>query len=772
MRTAVSDNGAWGHRLAGALALVLLGALIWTAVAVASAARHPATQVVRYRGFQITVPAGWPIFHLGVDSHVCVRFNRHAVYLGRPGTNQVCPTQAVGRTEAILLSPAPGDRRAFAVGGDRLMPLARGGAHYGDGPLARMLDRGDGVVVTATWLHKPRLITRALAMRSLRALRRAARAQRPAAARDLGRPLLHAHIVSSTSPATPGEVYQGLGFDTCNAPSTAAMAAWGTASPYGAVGVYIGGANVGCPVQLQPNLNAAWVGTESAAGWHLIPTYVGLQAPGGTSSCGSCSTIQPAQAAVEGAAAAQDAVADAQALGIGTGNPIYYDMEGYNNTTAPASAAANAAVLTFLQAWTQQLHASGYISGVYSSAASGITELAGQVGTTYTEPDDVWIADWPGEGSQTTADRYVPSTDWPLNQRLHQFEGNKTYTYGGVKISVDGDYLDGATAAAGSTAPSPTPSLHITASGDGTVKLTLRWAGEPGLTGFQILGGDSQASMTPITTVSATRTMPVLIRGIYQYFQVAGVNAAGQVLGTSALLKAPARVAVFGAAAFVSPRGRLGIPVACMNAAPCKVTAAIYRGKRLLTSAAPESVARHGGIVHLALGPGAQRELLAAHARALPARLSVVNGAGVKTKADITLIPYRVSGAGPTIRTGAGSTVRILAATALVSNGWVGGVPVACAASTPCRLTVHVTTRSGVPIATGRTPTVGAGEIAALHFQMTARGHALLAHAAGNQLAARVVVQDAPAAPTNSSGAATIAADPAATALVSLVGYH
>jgi hypothetical protein len=36
--------------------------------------------------------------------------------------------------------------------------------------------------------------------------------------------------------------YAGLAFDTCTAPSLTAIRAWG-ASPYRAVGVYIGGAN-------------------------------------------------------------------------------------------------------------------------------------------------------------------------------------------------------------------------------------------------------------------------------------------------------------------------------------------------------------------------------------------------------------------------------------------------------------------------------------------------------------------------------------------------
>ncbi len=138
-----------------------------------------------------------------------------------------------------------------------------------------------------------------------------------------------------------GSVFTGLGFDACSAPSSKAMAAWAS-SPYRAIGVYIGGVNRACS---QPNLTASWVGAQVAAGWHLIPTYVGLQAP--SSSCGSCAKLTSAQASAQGAAAAVDAVNQAAAVAIGPGSPIYFDMESYSRTSS-----ATAATLAFLQAWT------------------------------------------------------------------------------------------------------------------------------------------------------------------------------------------------------------------------------------------------------------------------------------------------------------------------------------------------------------------------------------------------------------------------------------
>ena len=70
-------------------------------------------------------------------------------------------------------------------------------------------------------------------------------------------------------------------------------------------------------------------------------------------------------------AAADQAVTAAKSYGLGAGTPIYYDMEAYNHTNA----GCRTAVLTFLDAWTRQLKAVSYISGVYSSAGSAITDL-------------------------------------------------------------------------------------------------------------------------------------------------------------------------------------------------------------------------------------------------------------------------------------------------------------------------------------------------------------------------------------------------------------
>jgi hypothetical protein len=244
----------------------------------------------------------------------------------------------------------------------------------------------------------------------------------------------------SASASAGGGVFTGLGFDACSAPSSRTMAAWLT-SPYRGIGVYIGGANRACS---QPNLTASWVSAQTAAGWHLIPTYVGLQAP--TSSCSSCAKLSSSQATAQGTAAAVDAVAQASAIAMGPGSPIYFDMESYT-----PGLSASSATLAFLEAWTDKLHSLGYLSGVYSSGASGIADLVGQAGSGYTEPDDLWVADW--NGQQNTTSSYVPANVWSGHQRIHQYRGGHDETYGGMTINLDNDYVDGATV--GTAAPLP-----------------------------------------------------------------------------------------------------------------------------------------------------------------------------------------------------------------------------------------------------------------------------------------------------------------------------
>jgi Domain of unknown function (DUF1906) len=240
----------------------------------------------------------------------------------------------------------------------------------------------------------------------------------------------------STPPAqSAGDGTPVAGFDTCTAPSLAAMTAW--RSKYSVANIYIGGQEMACDYG---NLSASWVKSVEALGWSLMPTFVGLQAP-----CNSYSAeINPSQAASEGDAAATQAIADAKQFGLGLGTPIYFDMEAYDLTNTGCVTA----VLTFLDAWTRQLNMDGYISGVYSSADSGAIDLQTSTmiaGHPLAEPQDLWFALW-DDALNLTGSPYLTSAVWPETQRSKQYEGAHVVSVGGYSIDIDSDLVDSAVA--------------------------------------------------------------------------------------------------------------------------------------------------------------------------------------------------------------------------------------------------------------------------------------------------------------------------------------
>ena len=68
-------------------------------------------------------------------------------------------------------------------------------------------------------------------------------------------------------------ISQRLGFDACT-PNVAQMRAFWNNTPYSNAGLYIGGADLGCPAA-----DAAYVRELRAMGWQLMPLWVGPQAP-------------------------------------------------------------------------------------------------------------------------------------------------------------------------------------------------------------------------------------------------------------------------------------------------------------------------------------------------------------------------------------------------------------------------------------------------------------------------------------------------------------
>lgn len=249
---------------------------------------------------------------------------------------------------------------------------------------------------------------------------------------------------TAANPVTPGNI-TGYGFDQCVAPEQWKMDRWMERSPFLAVGIYISGRSRGC--RTQPNLTPTWVSTQLRKGWRLLPITLGPQASchPGFPRYGDDPTISPnpdsnyARARSQGRGEATTAVRAASSLGIVKGSTLWYDLEGFNisNTRCRESA------LRFLSAWTTRVRDLGYVSGVYSSAASGIKMLDdARVNRpkAFALPDRIWIARWDGRANTSTS--YIRSDGWRPGGRMKQYRGGHNETWGGVTINIDSNWLD------------------------------------------------------------------------------------------------------------------------------------------------------------------------------------------------------------------------------------------------------------------------------------------------------------------------------------------
>ncbi|WP_247694743.1 glycoside hydrolase domain-containing protein [Streptomyces sp. B93] len=417
-----------------------------------------ARQTVTYHGYRIEAPAHWRVVDLADTPRACPRLDTPTIYLGEPADDNDCPAKVIGRTAGLVIEPITTRSAARTTPATARTPRGRAtapAAPSSNGTIQVAVEDAGVLVTAAHTPHTESLVRTVLTSAELT----------PAARRtELPRTAQPPTTLAAAAPQ-PG-TYLGKGFDACTAPSTAAMNAWQTSSPYSAVGVYISGSFRGCA---QPNLTASWVTTQTNNGWHLIPIDVGRQAP-----CTSYSlkmSTDPATAKSQGASAAAAAVTAAANLGIPAGSALYSDIEAYNSTTA-----CKTAVLSYLSGWSERLHADGYLSGFYSSAASGIRDAASEYdNSAYTRVDHIFYAWWNG-AADTNTGSYVPATHWFGHQRIHQYAGEVTESYGGYSINIDRDYLDVAT---GSTPPPPT---CTTANLDFTAYTTL----QSGATGSRV----------------------------------------------------------------------------------------------------------------------------------------------------------------------------------------------------------------------------------------------------------------------------------------------
>lgn len=400
-------------------------ALAGSAQEVSTADRGISPRVVSFDGFALRVPSRWQVVDLAVHPHACLRFDSPAVYLGSAGDQARCPSRVVGGAPGIQLEAfgvrplggaAPGLLTVPASGNVAAISLPSAG------PTSVAVE-GAGVLVTMLYGVRSGSL-----MRDILSSGRVLATARP---EQVGS-FRHTQEAQGVGFSVPGD-YRGIGFDTCAAPSQAVMDAWLATSGYHSIGIYIGGASRGCA---QPNLTASWVARQVGSGWHLLPIYVGRQAPCSRYVNRMSYDVPTARAQAEADAA--DAMEMAGRLGIAAPSTLYSDMEGYDSSDARCVAA----VMSYVSGWTFALHTRSYHAGVYSSAASGMHDLSlyhGKLGPS--RPDDLFIAWW-NHRKDVNGGSYVPWTQWREHQRVHQYDGEVTEGHGGYSFAIDRNFLD------------------------------------------------------------------------------------------------------------------------------------------------------------------------------------------------------------------------------------------------------------------------------------------------------------------------------------------
>jgi photosystem II stability/assembly factor-like uncharacterized protein len=263
------------------------------------------------------------------------------------------------------------------------------------------------------------------------------------------------------TPAPGVMVSNKAGFDACTLPSVSKMQTWWNESPYWIYGLYLGGISYPDPPKCS-KADAAWVAAVRQQGWQFIPTWVGPQAP--------CSTFKnkmssdPVTAYHQGRSEADAAVAAAAKVGLikaGQNTVIYYDLEYFGG----ASDACRATAKSFINGWTERLHELGQRAGAYGSGCSSyIRDWA----TIPNVPDNIWAASWyqPYQYDPNASVFGVLCLDnslWANHQRIRQYAGDHSETWGGQSHGIDSDIADGEVAIP-SAAAAPGVSINETPS--------------------------------------------------------------------------------------------------------------------------------------------------------------------------------------------------------------------------------------------------------------------------------------------------------------------
>ncbi|MFD9475706.1 DUF1906 domain-containing protein [Streptomyces nojiriensis] len=416
----------------------LLGAALLASVQPSATADDGRT--VDYHGLRVTLPADWRVVDLDRNPGACLRLDLPTLYLGHAGTQAECTGRAVvSRADTLHLEPLAGapERADIPTVAVDSWNVLREVPPRSDSNELRYALRRSGVMATVSYGATPDAVRTVLAR---------ARAVTPPPGPA---PVVAVPAAGGPKPRNAQEPFKGEGFDACTAPTQKAMDTWRADSPFGAIGVYIGGRARACA---QPRLTARWVERQAAAGWHLMPIWVGPQ-PWHNAATGL--STDPSEANGQGREAAEGAADAARSLGLAEGTVLYNDLENYTDR-----ATWDAPVVAYLTAWTDRLHELGFRSAAYVSVSSGVKALSAHYHQApQAMPDVLWAARWNLSASVRDADMGLPAgtAQWAGPRRAHQFRGDHDATYGGITLNIDRSWVDVNPAALAAKDKKPNP---------------------------------------------------------------------------------------------------------------------------------------------------------------------------------------------------------------------------------------------------------------------------------------------------------------------------
>jgi Arylsulfotransferase (ASST) len=290
--------------------------------------------------------------------------------------------------------------------------------------------------------------------------------------------------------------------------------------------------------------------------------------------------------------------------------------------------------------------------------------------------------------------------------------------------------------------PPTLPALAVSAGTDGSTSLYASWNGATDVSAWRVLAGPAPQSLSDVGDVSRSGfETRITVHSGAPYWAVQALGSGGRVLATSAVRATPAHLAMYGRSLFVSGSGTGGLPASCFADHPCSITTTITAGRTVIASTGKESIgAGDGTLLYFTLTPTGRTLLAHARGRRLGVGVTIHDASGASAGANMTLVPFGTSGAGPRRVASNAATLKFVGLTDFVSSAsGVGGILAACVTTAPCHVSTRITSGS-TTIATTGSEFIGAGELGYLSFTLTSAGRSMLAHAAGNQLPAHVTL--------------------------------